>query len=152
MAIERTISIIKPDAVAKNVIGEIYSRFEQAGLRIVAAKMAHLSREQAEAFYAVHQQRPFFNDLVTYICSGPVVAMVWSGPGVVASARKLIGATNPLDAEPGTIRGDLAVQTGRNVVHGSDSPDNGAREAALWFGGGQGVVEWELAVQPWLTE
>ena len=135
MAVERTFSIVKPDAVAKNVIGQILARFEAAGLKVVAARMMHLSRAQAEGFYAVHRERPFFAGLVEFITSGPVVAMVWEGDGVIASARKLIGATKPLEAEPGTIRGDLAVNIGRNVIHGSDAPETAAVEVAFFFPG-----------------
>jgi nucleoside-diphosphate kinase len=133
MAIERTISIIKPDAVAKNVIGEIYSRFEKAGLRIVAAKMVHLSREQAEGFYAVHKERPFFNDLVSFMISGPVVVQVLEGENAIATNRDVMGATNPKDAEPGTIRADFAVSIDENAVHGSDGPETAAQEIAYFF-------------------
>jgi nucleoside-diphosphate kinase len=133
MAIERTISIIKPDAVAKNVIGEIYSRFEKAGLRIVAAKMVHLSREQAEGFYAVHRERPFFNDLVSFMISGPVVVQVLEGENAIATNRDVMGATNPKDAAPGTIRADFAVSIDENAVHGSDGPETAAQEIAYFF-------------------
>ena len=133
MAIERTISIIKPDAVAKNVIGEIYSRFEKAGLRIVAAKMVHLSREQAEGFYAVHKERPFFNDLVGFMISGPVVVQVLEGENAIARNRDVMGATNPKDAAPGTIRADFAVSIDENAVHGSDGPETAAQEIAYFF-------------------
>ncbi len=133
MAIERTISIIKPDAVAKNVIGEIYSRFEKAGLRIIAAKMVHLSREQAEGFYAVHKERPFFNDLVSFMISGPVMVQVLEGENAIACNRDVMGATNPKDAAPGTIRADFAVSIDENAVHGSDGPDTAAQEIAYFF-------------------
>jgi nucleoside-diphosphate kinase len=133
MAIERTISIIKPDAVAKNVIGEIYSRFEKAGLRIVAAKMLHLSREQAEGFYAVHRERGFFNDLVNFMISGPVMVQVLEGENAIAKNREVMGATNPKDAAPGTIRADFAVSIDENAVHGSDSPETAAQEIAYFF-------------------
>ncbi|MBM3202547.1 nucleoside-diphosphate kinase [Candidatus Woesearchaeota archaeon] len=133
MAIERTISIIKPDAVAKNVIGEIYSRFEKAGLRIVAARMAHLSREQAEGFYAVHRERPFFNDLVSFMISGPVMIQVLEGEEAVTKNREIMGATNPKDAAPGTLRADFAVSIDENAVHGSDSPETAAQEIAYFF-------------------
>lgn len=133
MALERTISIIKPDAVAKNVIGEIYSRFEKAGLRIVAAKMAHLSREQAEGFYAVHKERPFFNDLVSFMISGPVMIQVLEGENAIAANREVMGATNPKEAAPGTIRADFAVSIDENAVHGSDSPETAAQEIAYFF-------------------
>src|SRR5499425_2502484 len=124
MAIERTLSIIKPDAVAKNVIGQIYARFEAAGLKVVAAKMAHLSRGEAEAFYAVHKARPFFNDLVTFMISGPVMIQALEGENAIAKNRELMGATDPKKAEKGTIRADLAASIEENVVHGSDSADN----------------------------
>jgi nucleoside-diphosphate kinase len=133
MAIERTISIIKPDAVAKNVIGEIYSRFEKAGLRVIAAKMAHLSREQAEGFYAVHKERPFFNDLVSFMISGPVMIQVLEGENAIATNRDVMGATNPKDAAPGTIRADFAVSIDENAVHGSDGPETAAQEIAYFF-------------------
>lgn len=133
MSVEHTISIIKPDAVAKNVIGEIYSRFEKAGLRIVAAKMHHLSREQAEAFYAVHKERPFFNDLVTFMISGPVMIQVLEGENAIAKNREVMGATNPKDAAPGTIRADFASSIDENAVHGSDSPETAAEEIAFFF-------------------
>jgi nucleoside-diphosphate kinase len=133
MAIELTLSIIKPDAVAKNVIGEIYTRFEQAGLHIVAAKMAHLSQEQAEGFYAVHKDRPFFNALVSFMISGPVMIQVLKGENAVAKHRDLMGATNPKDAAPGTIRADFADSIDANAVHGSDSTENAAIEIDYFF-------------------
>ena len=133
MAIERTISIIKPDAVAKNVIGEIYSRFEKAGLKIVAARMAHLSREQAEGFYAVHKERPFFNDLVSFMISGPVMIQVLEGENAIAKNRDIMGATNPEQAAEGTIRKTLAESIEANSVHGSDSDENAAIEIAYFF-------------------
>jgi len=133
MAVERTISIIKPDAVAKNVIGEIYSRFEKAGLKIVAAKMAQLSKAQAEGFYAVHRERPFFNDLVRFMTSGPVMIQVLEGEDAVAKNRELMGATNPAQAAPGTIRADFAVSIDENAVHGSDGPETAAQEIAYFF-------------------
>lgn len=137
MAVERTISIIKPDAVAKNVIGEIYSRFEKAGLKIVAAKMAHLSREQAEGFYAVHKERPFFNDLVSFMISGPVMIQVLEGEDAVAKNRDLMGATNPAQAASGTIRADFAASIDENAVHGSDAPETAAQEIAFFFKDGE---------------
>lgn len=133
MAIERTFSIIKPDAVAKNVIGKIVSRFEDAGLRIVASRMMHLSRQQAEGFYAEHKGRPFFNDLVAFMISGPVVVQVLEGEDAVALNRKLMGATNPKEAAAGTIRADFAQTIDENAVHGSDSPESAAREIAYFF-------------------
>ena len=133
MALERTISIIKPDAVAKNVIGQIYARFEQAGLKIVAAKMKQLSRQEAEGFYAVHRERPFFNALVEFMVSGPVMIQVLEGENAVAKNRELMGATNPKDAAPGTIRADFADSIDANAVHGSDSLENAAIEIAYFF-------------------
>ena len=133
MALERTLSIIKPDAVAKNVIGQIYSRFEQAGLKVVAARMTHLSRKQAEGFYAVHRERPFFNALVEFMISGPVMVQVLEGEGAVLKHRDLMGATNPKDAAPGTIRADFADSIDANAVHGSDSLENAAVEIAYFF-------------------
>lgn len=133
MAIERTISIIKPDAVAKNVIGKIYSRFEKAGLKIIAAKMMHLSKEQAEGFYAVHKDRPFFGELVAYMTSGPMMVQVLEGEGAIAKNREVMGATNPADAAPGTIRADFAEDITENAVHGSDAAETAAVEIAYFF-------------------
>lgn len=134
MSVERTLSIIKPDAVAKNVIGEIYSRFEKAGLKIVEARMEHLSREQAEGFYAVHRGRPFFNDLVDFMTSGRVMIQVLEGEDAIALNRKLMGATNPAEAEAGTIRADFAKSIDANAVHGSDAPETAKTEIAYFFG------------------
>ena len=134
MSIEQTLSIIKPDAVAKNVIGKIYSRFEKAGLKIVAAKMQHLSREQAEGFYAVHRERPFFDDLVKFMTSGPVMIQVLKGEDAIALNRQLMGATNPAEADAGTIRADFAESIEANAVHGSDGPDTARTEIAYFFG------------------
>lgn len=133
---ERTLSIIKPDAVAKNVIGEIYSRFEKAGLQIVAARMMHLSREEAEGFYAVHKERPFFNDLVEFMISGPVMVQVLQGEGAIAKNRELMGATNPKEADAGTIRADFADSIDANAVHGSDAPETAKVEIDYFFGQG----------------
>ncbi len=133
MAIEQTLSIIKPDAVAKSVIGQIYSRFESAGLNIVAAKMMQLSRAQAEAFYEIHKARPFFNDLVEFMISGPVMIQALKGDNAVIKNRDLMGATNPKEAAPGTIRADFADSIDANAVHGSDSSENAAREIAFFF-------------------
>lgn len=134
MSDERTLSIIKPDAVAKNVIGEIYSRFEKGGLRIVAARMLHLSREQAEGFYAVHRERPFFRDLVEFMMSGPVMVQVLEGDNAIVRHREIMGATNPKEAAPGTIRADFASSIDENAVHGSDGPDTARNEIAFFFG------------------
>jgi nucleoside-diphosphate kinase len=139
MAIERTFSIVKPDAVAKNVIGQIYSRFEAAGLKIVAAKMLHLSREQAGDFYAVHKARPFYNDLIDFMTSGPVMVQVLEGENAIAQNREIMGATNPQEAAPGTIRADFAQTVDENAVHGSDGPDTAKAEIAFFFP--EGVCE-----------
>ena len=133
MAIERTLSIIKPDAVAKNVIGQIYSRFEGAGLKVIAARMMHLSRGEAEAFYGVHRERPFFKDLVKYMTSGPVMVQVLEGDNAIAKNREIMGATDPKKAAPGTIRADLAQSIEANTVHGSDAPETAAQEIAYFF-------------------
>jgi len=135
MAIERTLSIIKPDAVAKNVIGQIYARFESAGLKVVAARMAHLSKAEAEAFYAVHKERPFFKDLVSFMISGPVMIQVLQGEGAVAKNRELMGATDPKKAEKGSIRADFADSIDANAVHGSDAAETAAVEMAFFFPG-----------------
>ncbi len=137
MAVERTFSIVKPDAVAKNVIGEIYRRFEQAGLRIVASKMIHMSKVQAEGFYAVHKERPFFKDLTTYMASGPVMVQVLEGENAIARNREVMGATNPKDAAPGTIRADFADSIEANAVHGSDAAETAKTEIAYFFKPGE---------------
>src|SRR6186713_1267473 len=135
MAVERTLSIVKPDGVQKNVIGEVYRRFEQAGLKIVGARMMQLTQAQAEGFYAVHRERPFFKDLVRYMSSGPVVVQVLEGENAVAKNRELMGATDPKKADKGTIRAQFAENIEANSVHGSDSPDNAAIEIAFFFAG-----------------
>lgn len=134
MAVEQTLSIIKPDGVQKNLIGEIYSRFEKAGLDIVAARMMHLTKEQARGFYAVHKERPFFDDLVSYMISGPVVVQALRGEDAIAKNREIMGATNPADAEPGTIRADHAASIEENIVHGSDAAEAAAQEISYFFG------------------
>jgi nucleoside-diphosphate kinase len=172
---ERTYIMIKPDGVQRGLVGDIIGRFERKGFVLKGLKLFKCPQKLAEEHYKAcvelrqhlcHRFRadarcfasqdlsakPFFKDLVAYIISGPVVAMVWEGPGVVKAARKLIGATNPLEAEPGTIRGDMAVETGRNVIHGSDSVENGAREIGLWFGDSATPVEWTPSILPWLRE
>ena len=136
MAVERTLSIIKPDAVAKNVIGQIYDRFEKAGLRIVAARMEQLSAEKAGEFYAVHRERPFYDDLVAFMTSGPVMVQVLEGEDAIAKNREVMGATNPANAEPGTIRADFAQTVDENAVHGSDGPDTARAEIEFFFGDG----------------
>lgn len=138
MAIEHTLSIIKPDAVGKNVIGQIYARFEAAGLNVVAAKMLHLSDAQAGEFYAVHKERPFYNDLVAFMTSGPVMVQVLEGEDAINQHRAVMGATNPAEAEPGTIRADFATSIDENACHGSDAPETAAQEIAFFFP--EGVV------------
>ncbi|XP_020100480.1 nucleoside diphosphate kinase 2, chloroplastic [Ananas comosus] len=149
--VEETYIMVKPDGVQRGLVGEIISRFEKKGFLLKGLKLFQCPKELAEEHYKDLKGKSFYPKLIDYITSGPVVSMAWEGVGVVASARKLIGATNPLQAEPGTIRGDLAVQTGRNVVHGSDSPENGKREVALWFKEGE-LCEWIPAQAPWLRE
>ncbi|XP_077228996.1 nucleoside diphosphate kinase 2, chloroplastic-like [Tasmannia lanceolata] len=149
--VEETYIMVKPDGVQRGLVGEIISRFEKKGFLLKGLKLFQCPKELAEEHYKDLKAKSFFPKLINYITSGPVVCMAWEGVGVVASARKLIGATNPLQAEPGTIRGDLAVQTGRNVVHGSDSPENGMREIALWFKEGE-LCQWKQAQASWLRE
>lgn len=139
MALERTFSIIKPDAVSKNLIGKIYSRFEENGLKIVASKMLHLSREQVEGFYAVHKERPFFGELCDFMTSGPVMVQVLEGENAIAKNREIMGATNPQEAAPGTIRADFAQTVDENAVHGSDAPETAAVEIEFFFP--EGVCE-----------
>ena len=133
MAVEQTLSIIKPDGVAKNIIGKVYSRFEDNGLQIVAAKMAHLSKEEAQGFYAVHKERPFYNDLVEFMTSGPVMIQALEGENAIARNREVMGATNPAEAADGTIRKELGTNIERNAVHGSDGPDTARQEIAFFF-------------------
>ena len=143
--------MIKPDGVQRGLVGSIIGKFETKGFKLVGLKQMSVSRELAESHYAVHKERPFFKGLVDYIISAPVVAMVWEGEGVIASARKLIGATNPLEAEPGTIRGDYGITIGRNIIHGSDAPETAKSEIELWFGEGD-LCTWEPALKDWLYE
>ncbi|GJP29884.1 hypothetical protein CLOM_g20208 [Closterium sp. NIES-68] len=150
-AVERSYIMIKPDGVQRGLVGDIIARFERKGFVLRGLKLFQCPEELAKEHYKELSDKPFYGKLVEYIISGPVVAMVWEGKGVVASARKLIGATNPLAAEPGTIRGDLAVEVGRNVVHGSDSIENGEREIGLWFKEGE-LCDWEPVSTPWLRE
>jgi len=151
MTVERTFIAIKPDGVQRGLTGEIIRRFETKGFTLVGLKFLQPSRELAEQHYAVHKERPFFAGLVDFITSGPVVAMVWEGDGVIASARKLIGATNPLNAEPGTIRGDLGANIGRNIIHGSDAPETAEYEIGLWFKPEE-LVNWTPTIMPWVHE
>ncbi len=148
---ERSFIMIKPDGVQRGLVGDIISRFETKGFTLVGLKQMAVSRDLAEAHYAVHKERPFFKGLVDYIISAPVVAMVWEGDGVIASARKLIGATNPVEAEPGTIRGDYGITIGRNLIHGSDAPETAKSEIELWFDKGS-LCSWEPTMKPWLYE
>ena len=151
MTTERTFIAIKPDGVQRGLVGEVLGRFERKGFKLVALRQLVPGRSLAETHYGVHRERPFFAELVDFITSGPVVAMVWEGEGVIGSARKLIGATKPLEAEPGTIRGDLATAVSRNVIHGSDGPDTAAFEINLWFQPEE-LVSWTPADQPWRSE
>lgn len=148
---ERTFIAIKPDGVQRGLVGEIIGRFEAKGFTLIGLKLLIASQELAEQHYDIHKERPFFKDLVSFITSGPLVAMVWEGDGVVASARKIIGATNPLTAEPGTIRGDFAVSIGRNIIHGSDAIETAQREISLWFTDAE-LANWESTIKPWLVE
>ena len=148
---EQTFLMVKPDGVQRNLVGEIMRRLETKGFKLVGLKLMQVSRELAEKHYAIHRDKPFFASLVDFIISGPVVAMVWEGEGVVASARKLIGATNPLAAEPGTIRGDYGLSIGRNLIHGSDAVETAKQEISLWFTANE-LVSWEPTLTPWLYE
>jgi nucleoside-diphosphate kinase len=148
---ERTFLAVKPDGVQRHLVGEIIRRYETKGFKLVGLKLIHPTRELAENHYAVHKERPFFAGLVDFITSGPVVAMVWEGDGVVASARKIIGATNPLTAEPGTIRGDYGANIGRNIIHGSDAIETAQTEIALWFNSEE-LVEWTPSLTAWVYE
>ncbi|MBO8163003.1 MAG: nucleoside-diphosphate kinase [Brevibacillus sp.] len=146
---EKTFIMVKPDGVQRNLVGEIVSRFEAKGFTLVAAKLMQVSRELAEKHYAEHKERPFFGELVDFITSGPVFAMVWQGENVISTARNMMGKTNPVDAAPGTIRGDFAVSVGMNVIHGSDSPESAAREISLWFSEEE-ILSYEKTIQRWI--
>ncbi|MBC7972874.1 MAG: nucleoside-diphosphate kinase [Verrucomicrobia bacterium] len=148
---ERTFLAIKPDGVQRKLVSEIIRRFETKGFTLVGLKLMNVSRELAETHYGVHRERPFFAGLVDFITSGPVVAMVWEGEGVIASARKIIGATNPLNSEPGTIRGDFGVNVGRNLIHGSDAPETAQQEIGLWFKDEE-LVSWQPVLLSWIHE
>jgi nucleoside-diphosphate kinase len=151
MAVERTFLAIKPDGVQRGLVGEIICRFEAKGFTLVGLKFMKVSRELAEQHYDIHREKPFFKGLVEFITSGPVVAMVWEGDGVVAAARKMIGSTNPLTAEPGTIRGDFGVDIGRNIIHGSDAAETAQQEVSLWFKEEE-LASWEPSLTPWIRE
>jgi nucleoside-diphosphate kinase len=143
--------MVKPDGVQRQLVGEVIRRFEVKGFTLVGLKFMQVSRELAEKHYGVHKEKPFFAGLVNFIISSPVVAMVWEGDGVIESARKIIGATNPLKSEPGTIRGDFGVTVGRNLIHGSDAPETAQDEIALWFKQEE-LISWEPSLKPWLYE
>lgn len=148
---EKTLILIKPDGVQRGLVGLIIDRFERRGLKLVGMKFMHMSPELAARHYEVHQERPFYKGLVEYITSGPVVAMVWEGKDAIAAARKTMGVTNPTAAEPGTIRGDFGMEIGRNLVHGSDNPDNAIREVNLFFSETE-LVPWQRNTDPWIRE
>jgi nucleoside-diphosphate kinase len=149
--VERTFLMIKPDGVQRGLVGDIIKRYETKGFTLVGMKLMAVSHELAEKHYAVHSGKPFFAGLVEFITSGPVVAMVWEGDGVITAARKIIGATKPLEAEPGTIRGDYGITVGRNIIHGSDAPETAKEEIALWFSDGE-LASWEPTMKGWLYE
>ncbi len=151
MTVERTFVLVKPDGVQRGLIGEIITRLERRGLRLVAAKFVQVSKELAEAHYAVHKGKPFYESLIRYITSGPVMAMVWEGPNAIAAVRQTMGATRPTEAAPGTVRHDFALEIGRNLTHASDSPETAAQEIALWFHPDE-LVEWKRALDPWIFE
>ncbi len=148
---ERTLILVKPDGVQRGLIGEIIGRFERRGLQLIGMKFMQMSTALAEEHYEVHRERPFYQSLVDYITSGPVVAMVWEGKGAIAAARSTMGATNPVAAAPGTIRGDLGMEIGRNLVHGSDSPENGEKEVNLFFTPAE-LVNWPRVTDGWIRE
>ncbi len=148
---ERTFVMVKPDGVQRGLVGEVIRRFETKGFTLVGLKLMQVSRELAAEHYGIHKDKPFFAGLVDFIVSAPVAAMVWEGNGVVAAARKLIGATNPLNAEPGTIRGDYGVNIGRNLIHGSDALETAEQEISLWFSPEE-LINWEQTMKPWLSE
>ena len=148
---ERTLILVKPDGVQRGLMGEIVARFERRGLKLLGMKFIQMSQELANQHYAVHKERPFFNDLVSYITSGPVLAMVWEGKDAIAAARSTIGATKPAEAAPGSIRGDFGMEIGRNLVHGSDSPENGEKEANLFFKPEE-LVTWTRVTESWISE
>ncbi|GJM40563.1 MAG: nucleoside-diphosphate kinase [Ardenticatenaceae bacterium] len=148
---ERTLILVKPDGVQRGLMGEIVRRFEQRGLKLIGMKFIQMTKELAHQHYGVHKERPFFNDLVAYITSGPVLAMVWEGKEAINAARATIGSTKPVEAVPGSIRGDFGMEIGRNLVHGSDSPENGVKEASLFFKPEE-LVSWNRATEEWVCE
>lgn len=149
--VERTLVLVKPDGVQRGLVGEIISRLERRGLRLAAAKFTRVSRKLAEQHYAVHKGKPFYDGLISYITSAPVMAMVWEGPSAVAAVRQTMGATRPTEAAPGTVRHDFGLEVGRNLTHASDSEGSGEGEVALWFSSDE-LVEWQRAVDPWIFE
>ena len=148
---ERTLVLIKPDGVQRGLIGEVIARLERRGLRLVGAKFLQVSQEFAETHYAIHQGKPFYDGLIAYITSAPVMAMVWEGPNAIAAVRQTMGATRPTEAAPGSVRHDFALEVGRNLTHASDSVENGQAEVSLWFTD-QELVSWERAIDPWVFE
>ena len=148
---ERTLVLVKPDGVERGLIGEVTSRLERRGLRLVAAKFMLVSKQLAETHYAIHKGKPFYDGLIRYITSAPVMAMVWEGPNAVAAVRQTMGSTRPTEAAPGSIRHDFALEVGRNLTHASDSPDNGEKEVSLWFKPDE-LVSWQRSVDPWIFE
>lgn len=148
MAVEKTFVMVKPDGVQRGLVGEIVARFENKGFKLVGGKLMSVSKETAEAHYAEHKERPFFGELVSFVTSSPVFAMVWEGENAISVARNMMGKTNPADSAPGTIRGDFGLTIGMNIIHGSDSPESAAREISLWFG--QDTASYEKAVDVWI--
>jgi nucleoside-diphosphate kinase len=149
--LERTLVLVKPDGVQRGLVGEVISRLERRGMRLVAARFMAVSQELAETHYAIHKGKPFYEGLISYITSAPVMAMVWEGPNAVAAVRQTMGATRPTEAAPGSIRHDFALEVGRNLTHASDTPENGAKEVALWFRSEE-LVDWQRAVDRWIFE
>jgi nucleoside-diphosphate kinase len=149
--LERTLVLVKPDGVQRGLIGEVTSRLERRGLRLVGAKFMRVSQDLAETHYAIHRGKPFYEGLIRYITSAPVMAMVWEGPNAIAAVRQTMGATRPIEAAPGTVRHDFALEVGRNLTHASDSPETGEAEVSLWFGEKE-LVSWERSLDPWIFE
>jgi len=150
-SVERSLVLVKPDGVQRALIGEVISRFERRGLRLVGAKFMQVSQELAKAHYAEHEGKPFYDGLISYITSAPVMAMVWDGPNAVAAIRQTVGSTKPVESAPGTIRHDFALEVGRNLIHASDKPETGEREVALWFKENE-LVDWSRAIDQWVLE
>jgi nucleoside-diphosphate kinase len=149
--LERTLVLIKPDGVQRGLVGEVTTRLERRGLRLIGAKFMHVSQDLAETHYAIHKGKPFYEGLIRYITSAPVMAMVWEGPSAIAAVRQTMGATRPVDASPGSIRHDFALEVGRNLTHASDSIENGVAEVILWFSEDE-LVSWERSIDPWVIE